>query len=129
VSRGNRLKIFVVIVLLFGAFASIGRSASSNGASIVGIVTGLFDRPIRSASVSLRGALNGAPLVSRMSDSNGRFSFRHVAPGMYFVVATKGRWCRKTRAFTIADGDAKILRLHMVYQSCIGPGDKVEFAS
>jgi hypothetical protein len=85
-------------------------SQNPQAAPALGAIQGLVARqgtfePVSKAAVELRGDDDPMPpLASTTTETDGRFSFRNLAPGRYRLVATRPGYVGRPVAITVASG-------------------------
>src|SRR5271169_213642 len=121
VEPGNRefamRSYFVLVValgvMLMGGVCCTARAAETPKAAtqeITGTVNDALGRPIEAASVTLQDA-RGKTAATTMTDNQGHFAFKHIAPGIYAVAGKKPDFVQATEIVTVTKTGAKPVAL------------------
>jgi outer membrane receptor protein involved in Fe transport len=100
-------------VMLMGGIFSTARAAETPKAStqdVTGTVNDALGRPIASVKLTLQNE-QGKTEAETTSDSNGHFTFKGVARGVYAVVADKADFKSGTAIVSVAQNGAKPVQL------------------
>ena len=99
------------VMLMTGVFSIA--AAAENGAAtqdVTGTVNDALGRPIPAAAVTLQDE-QGKTEAKTTSDSQGHFTFKGIAPGVYAVVANKKDFKPATEIVTVTKSGAKPVQL------------------
>jgi outer membrane receptor protein involved in Fe transport len=109
------------VASLFILFVSSAQGAQASKAprqAITGTVTDALGRPLAGATVELQNSA-GKTVAKAKSDTEGRFTFADIAPGVYAVVAKKASFKPATTIVSVTGQGAKPVALALQSEAAL----------
>ena len=100
------------VMLMGGVFSTATAAETPNAATqdVTGTINDALGRPIAGVKLTLQNA-KGKAEGETISDSQGHFTFKGIAPGVYAVVANKKDFKPATAIVTVTKSGAKPVQL------------------